>query len=68
MNRLTRCERCGRRLVAAFLNGRTELQCLKCDEVDPLKIDQAKWAENPLADQDRALSPVRIAPKGDLGV
>ncbi len=48
MNRLTRCER---KLVAAFLNGRTELQCLKCDEVDPLKIDQAKWAENPLADQ-----------------
>jgi hypothetical protein len=26
--------------------GRTELRCLKCDQVDPMKTHAAKWAES----------------------
>jgi hypothetical protein len=29
--------------------GRTEMRCLKCDAVDALKTDAAKWAESSLA-------------------
>jgi hypothetical protein len=29
--------------------GRTELRCLKCDKVDPMQSDAAKWADGPLA-------------------
>ncbi|KJC60205.1 hypothetical protein UP10_14110 [Bradyrhizobium sp. LTSPM299] len=29
--------------------GRTELRCLKCDQVDPMKTHAAKWAASPLA-------------------
>jgi hypothetical protein len=29
--------------------GRTQLVCLKCDDVDPMKTDAAKWAESSLA-------------------
>jgi hypothetical protein len=39
--------------------GRTELRCLKCDVVDPLKTKPAKWAESSLA-QPRALSEVTL--------
>jgi phage FluMu protein Com len=46
----TRCPKCNRRLVVeANDDGRTELRCLRCDEVDPLKTDAAKWAESSLA-------------------
>jgi hypothetical protein len=34
--------------------GRTELKCLKCDEVDPMKTDAAKWADSALAPPTRA--------------
>ena len=46
---VTRCPKCNKRLVATDRTGRTELRCLKCDEVDPLKTDAAKWADSPLA-------------------
>jgi len=29
--------------------GHTELRCLKCDKVDPMKTDAMKWADSPLA-------------------
>jgi hypothetical protein len=33
--------------------GRTELVCLKCDNIDPMKTDAAKWASSSLADYPR---------------
>jgi phage FluMu protein Com len=52
---LTRCPKCKKRLVAMTdRSGRTELRCLKCDSVDPMKIDAAKWADSPLADPPKA--------------
>ena len=33
--------------------GRTRLVCLKCEDVDPLKTDVARWANSPLADSAR---------------
>jgi hypothetical protein len=29
--------------------GRTELRCMKCDKIDPMKTDAAKWADSSLA-------------------
>jgi phage FluMu protein Com len=46
----TRCPKCNKRLIAeADDAGRTELRCLKCDVVDPLKTEAAKWVESSLA-------------------
>ncbi len=40
---LTRCPHCKKRMKAvATSDGRTGLQCLRCDEVDPLTADAAK--------------------------
>ena len=50
MDRTTRCLHCGKRLVPAPVNGRTELQCMWCDKLDPLQTDALKWAQGPLAD------------------
>ncbi len=45
----TRCPRCDKRLMAMTdKTGRTELRCLKCDKVDPMKTVAVKWAEGPL--------------------
>jgi phage FluMu protein Com len=50
MDRVTRCLHCGKRMVPApSFSGRTELQCVFCDNLDPLKIEAAKWADSPLA-------------------
>ena len=47
---ITRCPKCNKRLMATTdRKGRTELCCLTCDEIDPLKTDAVKWAESPLA-------------------
>jgi phage FluMu protein Com len=45
-----RCPKC-KKLLMAMTNrtGRTELRCLKCDRVDPMKTEALKWAESPLA-------------------
>jgi hypothetical protein len=52
---ISRCPQCRRLLVPVLsANGRTELLCLKCDEVDPLRTDAAKWARSPLADDQAA--------------
>ena len=35
---VSRCPNCALRLIATIdENGRTELRCLKCDQIDPLK-------------------------------
>jgi len=47
---ITRCPKCNKRLTAVSdRNGRTELCCLKCDKVDPMKTDAAKWANSSLS-------------------
>jgi phage FluMu protein Com len=51
---LSRCPKCNKRLMATTeRTGRTELKCLKCDEVDPMKTDAAKWADSALAPPTR---------------
>jgi phage FluMu protein Com len=51
----TRCPKCNKRLMAMTdRTGRTELRCLKCDKVDPMKTDTAKWADSPLASPTKA--------------
>jgi hypothetical protein len=43
MNRITRCAKCGKRMIPVVtFSGRTDLQCIGCD--DPA----VKWAESPL--------------------
>jgi hypothetical protein len=32
-------------------DGSTDFKCLTCDELDPLKTDAVKWADNPLGDK-----------------
>ena len=46
----SRCPKCNKRLMSMTdKKGRTELRCLKCDKVDPMKIDLAKWVASPLS-------------------
>jgi hypothetical protein len=53
---MDRCPHCNKRMEAVIgASERTELQCLQCDKVDPLKTDAVKWAENPLAKSTDAL-------------
>ena len=50
MDKVTRCLHCGKRTVPTpNPNGRTELKCLYCDDVDPMKTEAIKWAESSLA-------------------
>jgi hypothetical protein len=43
MDRITHCPKCGKRLVPVVtISGRTDLQCIRCD--DPA----VKWADSPL--------------------
>jgi hypothetical protein len=47
---LSRCTNCRKRLMAITdRTGRTKLVCLKCDNIDPMKTDAAKWANRSLA-------------------
>jgi hypothetical protein len=53
---MDRCPHCNKRMKAVIgASERTELQCLQCDKVDPLKTDAVKWAESPLAKSTDAL-------------
>jgi phage FluMu protein Com len=46
----TRCANCNRHLMAMTdRTGHTELRCLKCDKIDPMKTDATNWAKSPLA-------------------
>jgi hypothetical protein len=51
MDKVTRCLHCGKRLVPVpSADGRTELQCIWCDKLDPMEMTAAnKWADSPLA-------------------
>jgi phage FluMu protein Com len=50
-----RCPKCNRLLMAMTdRTGRTELRCLKCDQIDPMKTQAAKWADSPLAGPTKA--------------
>jgi hypothetical protein len=43
MNRITQCAKCAKRMVPVVtFSGRTDLQCISCD--DPA----VKWADSPL--------------------
>jgi hypothetical protein len=60
MDRVTRCLHCGKRMVPIpSFTGRTELQCVFCDKLDPLKIEAAKWADSPLATPFKAIETTR---------
>jgi hypothetical protein len=49
MDEKTRCTKCGKRKVAApDKQGRTYLECLKCDYVDSLRTNALKWAASSL--------------------
>jgi phage FluMu protein Com len=40
-----RCPKCKKLLMAMTdRTGKTQLRCLKCDRVDPMKTDAVKWA------------------------
>lgn len=59
---ISRCPQCRKLLVPVLsASGRTELLCLKCDEVDPLRTDAAKWAMSPLADHKDPLADDQAA-------
>jgi hypothetical protein len=48
---LSRCPNCRRRLMAMTdRTGRTNIVCMKCDNVDPMKTDAVKLAFSGLAD------------------
>jgi hypothetical protein len=50
MDRTTRCPKCGKRMVPIVtISGRTDLQCISCD--DPA----VKWAESPLTAPDKPI-------------
>jgi hypothetical protein len=55
MDTLTHCVHCGKRLVPTLSpDGRTELTCIWCDNVDPVQTEAVKWADSPLAQQTTA--------------
>jgi hypothetical protein len=61
MDRITRCPRCGKRVVPVVtISGRTDLQCIRCD--DPA----VKWAESSLTAPEKAIvaEPGAMAPGG----
>jgi hypothetical protein len=60
----TRCPACKRRLIAMTDGtGRTQLRCLICEDVDPIRTVATKWADEPLAtplqSADRPAGPNR---------
>jgi len=47
---VTRCPHCKKRMIAVpTVSGRTDFKCLRCDNLDPLKTDAARWVDSPLA-------------------
>jgi hypothetical protein len=55
MDPITRCSKCGKHMVPVVtLSGRTELQCISCD--DPA----VKWAQSPLTAPDKPIVAERV--------
>jgi hypothetical protein len=45
----TRCPHCDKRMKPVVTDdGRTGLECLKCDAVKPRQTDAARWTESPV--------------------
>jgi DNA-directed RNA polymerase subunit M/transcription elongation factor TFIIS len=45
-----RCPNCKKLMMAMTdRTGRTELRCLKCDKIEPMKTEAAKWADSQLS-------------------
>jgi hypothetical protein len=45
----TRCPHCNNRMKPVVTDdGRTDLECLKCDAVKPRQADAAQWTESPV--------------------
>jgi hypothetical protein len=62
MDRVTRCLRCGKRMVrSSGLNGRTELKCVFCAKPDPLGMEVTNWAPGP-----RSTAGDRLSVEADL--
>lgn len=58
MNQITHCSKCGKRLVPIVtLSGRTDLQCISCD--DPA----VKWTESPLIAPEKPLVAESFSPQ-----
>jgi phage FluMu protein Com len=54
MEKTIRCTKCGKRLIPVFMdNGRTELKCIRCEPVDPMRTIARKWAEGPLGAEQK---------------
>jgi hypothetical protein len=44
---VSRCPKCKKRLIAITARtGSRTMACLKCDNVDPMKTEMAKWANS----------------------
>jgi hypothetical protein len=57
MDRITLCPKCGKRRVPVFtLSGRTDLQCITCD--DPA----VKWAESPVIAPEKSIAAGPVQP------
>ena len=55
---VTHCPKCGKRRVPVVtLSGRTDLQCISCD--DPAM----KWAESPLMAPEKPEAAVELTPR-----
>jgi hypothetical protein len=55
MDRITRCQKCGKRMVpVVIICGRTDLQCASCD--DPA----VKWADSPPTVPEKAIVLDRV--------
>jgi hypothetical protein len=47
---ISRCPQCKKRLMAMTARtGQTSMVCLRCDNIDPMKTEMAKWASSSLA-------------------
>jgi len=56
MDSVTRCVHCAQRLIPTMSpEGRTVLTCMWCDNMDPMAMEAAKWADSPLAEEDEPL-------------
>jgi len=45
-----RCPKCKKLMMAMTdRTGKTQLRCVKCDKVDPMKTDAVKWANSGLS-------------------
>jgi hypothetical protein len=58
MDQITHCPNCGKqRVPVVTLSGRTDLQCISCD--DPA----VKWARSPLIAPEKPIAVVELTPR-----